>query len=867
VTLIEREEQLRAAAGYLAEAAAGHGRLAYVAGEAGIGKTSYVEQVLLDAAGSARTAVGGCDGSATPAPLGPLAEMLPGLPDDVWPPGATRQQVFAQLMAALRDPPGRTPYLLVVEDAHWADEATLDLVRHLARRIHACRALVLVTYRPEDAAGHGLRLLLGETASANGTRRIDLPPLTSTAVAALVARHTSDHPEAAIADAGRLYEVTGGNAFFVTEALSAGTSLVPPTVRDAVLARVARLDEPAQRALEVVALTGARVETGLLSDLLAQGLTEIDEPLRRGLLRQVDGDVAFRHELARLAVLDEIPVGRGVHLHRRLLAALRARGADPARLAHHAEGAGDADAVLQHAPVAAARAAELGAHQEAVRQYQRALRYADRLDDAARAEMLWALGYECYLIIRIDQAIEFTRQALEIWESSGQIVRVGDAWRCLSRLSWMAGHNQDAEHQAAVAVDLLDGKASVELAMAYSNRTQLRMLSSDLAGTRAWGRRTLDLLSELPEGPGRDEVHVHALNNLGSMEVTAGHLVVGERMLVESLEGARAADLHEHAARAYTNLAASATGQHRHAEAQRYVDQGIDYCVDRDLDTWTLYLRGILARLMLDRGDVRAARAGAESVLLHSELAAIGVVEPVLVLAHVHARSGNPLAASYLARAADLADRMPEVQRIAPAARVRSEAAWIGGQPDVAAAVAAAAWPATRGAACPWSRGVVATWLAPDFSVETESLSPPYAAEREGRWQDAADLWERLGCPFDRALALARSGQQPALTEAVRGFDRLGATAAAARARAMLRTAGWAVPRTPRTTPHALGLTTREVEVLALVAEGLSDAGIAERLVISRRTAEHHVASIRAKLGAGSRHELASLGSGAAPDG
>ncbi len=856
---MEREEQLRAAAGYLEEAAAGHGRLAYVGGEAGIGKTSYVAQVLEEAAGSARAVVGSCDGSATPAPLGPLVEMLPGLPDDVWPPDATRQEVFARLMAVLRDPPDRKPYLLVIEDAHWADEATLDLVRHIARRVHTCRALVLVTYRPEDAAGQGLRLLLGETASASGTRRIGLPALTPAAVSSLVAQHASAHPEAAVADAAKLYDVTGGNAFFVTEALSGGTSLVPATVRDAVLARVARLDEPAQRALEVVALAGARAETGLLSDLLAQGLTAIDEPLHRGLLRQVDGDVVFRHELARLAVVGEIPVGRGVHLHRRLLAALEARGADSARLAHHADGAGDADAVLVHAPIAAARAAELGAHQEAVRQYRRALRYADRLADGARAEMLWALGYECYLTERIDQAIEFTRQALEIWESAGETVRVGDAWRCLSRLSWFAGRNTDAEEQAAVAVDLLDGSASVELAMAYSNRTQLRMLSSDLAGTRDWGRRTLALVDTLPEGLRRDEVRVHALNNLGTMEATAGDLAAGTKMLVESLDGARAADLHEHAARAYCNLASTAVAQRRHAEAQHYTDEGIEYCVDRDLDSWTLYIQGCLARLLLDRGEVTAARACAESVLRRSELAAIAAIEPVLVLAHVHARAGDPEAAAYLTRAADLAAGMQEVQRVAPAAAARSEAAWIGGEPDVQAAIAAEAWPVALTADCPWNRGAVATWLATDVPVETGSLAPPYAAERDGRWQDAADLWEGLDCPFDRALALARGGGQSGLTEAVREFDRLGAGAAAARARALLRAAGWPVPRTPRTT-HANGLTAREAEVLALVTAGLSDAGIAERLVISRRTAEHHVASILAKLGAGSRRELADHG-------
>ena len=174
VRLLERDQQAAAVDGYLAEAVDGHGRMVFVAGEAGGGKTSFV--------GARRREASTWPGrrrrvrrSATPAPLGPLVEMLPRLPAQVWPPEATRHEVFARLVAALREPGLREPFLLVVEDAHWADEATLDLVRHLARRVHTCRALVLVTYRPEDVGtGHGLRLVLGDAATASGVRRLDL---------------------------------------------------------------------------------------------------------------------------------------------------------------------------------------------------------------------------------------------------------------------------------------------------------------------------------------------------------------------------------------------------------------------------------------------------------------------------------------------------------------------------------------------------------------------------------------------------------------------------------------------------------------------------------------------------------------------
>jgi predicted ATPase len=333
VALLEREAQLQTVGGYLTEAADGHGRMVFVAGEAGIGKTTFVGRVVADAAGAARVASGTCDGSATPAPLGPLVEMLPQLPADIWPADATRQDVFARLIATLRQPRQREPYLLVIEDAHWADEATLDLIRHVSRRVHGCRALVLVTYRPEDTTpGHPLRVVIGDAATATGARRLDLPPLSRAAVRALAEQHARSHPDAATTYVERLYRVTGGNAFFVTEALSADAAEVPTTVRDAVLSRTARLSHPAQHVMDIVALSGARAEMPLLEAVLGDDLAAIDEPVEHGLLLMNRDDVYFRHELARLAVAEQVagfPAYRDSS--RQILAALRDRSANGAR--------------------------------------------------------------------------------------------------------------------------------------------------------------------------------------------------------------------------------------------------------------------------------------------------------------------------------------------------------------------------------------------------------------------------------------------------------------------------------------------------------------------------------------------------------
>jgi DNA-binding CsgD family transcriptional regulator len=352
------------------------------------------------------------------------------------------------------------------------------------------------------------------------------------------------------------------------------------------------------------------------------------------------------------------------------------------------------------------------------------------------------------------------------------------------------------------------------------------------------------------------------MNNIGTMEIAAGDFAAGTDMLTQSLSQARATDLHEHAARAYCNLASSAVLQHRNAEAQRYLEEGIDYCADRDLDSWTLYLIGWKSRFHLDRGQAFDATRAAETVLQHTDVASVGAVEPLLTSVQTRARAGVHDYEALLDRAATLAEGMREVQRVAPVVAARCEIAWLTGDFETPARLAAEAWPVAEASDCPWNRGMIARWLAPQSDGGPQRIAPPHAAELAGRWREAAALWATLDSPFDQGLALARSGEQDLLTEAVAVFEGIGAHAAAARARAQLRAHGWPAPRAQRATTrtHPDGLTRREAEVLDLVRSGMSDAGIAERLVISRRTAEHHVAAILAKLGARSRRELADMG-------
>jgi DNA-binding CsgD family transcriptional regulator len=857
MVLLERTPALGSVSDYLAAAASGHGRLVFIGGEAGVGKTTLVERVVQDAGSTVRVARGACDGSSTPSPLGPLRDMLPALPGGVWPDGAERAEVFTRLSEALGRP--GTPTLVVVEDAHWADDATLDLLRHLARRVHHLRALVLVTYRAEEAVGsHPLRLLFGDVGAAAGVRRVDLNPLSVEGVRTLLEEAAAESGTASVRDAEELHRTTGGNPFFVTEVIASDADAVPRSVREAVLARVSRLSAPAREGLDLVALAGPRCEVALVEAVAPELAPSLDEALDRGVLLLSGDQLMFRHELARLTVREEVPVLRRRAGHREVLRWLESHDGDPARMAYHADAAGENDAAYEHALVAAARAADLGSHREAVEQYERALRHAPPTRDRACAELLGRLSFEHYVTGRMDDARAVRAQALQVWTDLGDIEQIGDSRRWLSRLSWFLGQTDVAEEYAVSAYAILQGTGGAAEAMAASNRGHLRMLAGDVEGTRAWATRALDLVRDRDD-LAAEEVRVHALNNLGPAELDGGAADRGWALLEESLHRSQAADLHADAARAYTNLGAEAVGRHDHLRAGAYLSSGLAYCVERDLDAWVTYMRGWLALDQLDRGDLALAATTAEAVLRHPRTALVGRILPLCVLALARARTGRDDYAEPLREAYEAAFLIGEAQRVAPAALTACEIAWLEGDEAGLEQVVAEAWPVIRASSAVAIRGMLASWHPDaDAPVEADTLVGPHRAEALRQWEEAAAGWDALGSPYAAALALARSGSEEGLAAAALRFDELGAEGAAARARALARASGWSTPRRRRTETrqHPQGLTRREAEVAGLLAEGLSNAAIADRLVLSQRTVEHHVAAVLAKLDVPSRHAV-----------
>jgi DNA-binding CsgD family transcriptional regulator len=852
--LLERDESLSALARLLAEVrSSSEGRLVFVGGEAGVGKTAVLRAFCETQPTSVRVLWGECEPLLTPRALGPLmdvAEACGGELVELTGSGARPYEVASALVGELRR---RAPTVLVLEDVHWADEATLDVLALLGRRARGAPALVLASFRDDELGrAQQLRTVLGELAGR--TVRLKVAPLSPQAVGELA--------RPAGVDAQELYRKTGGNPFFVTEALAAGESLMPDTVRDAVLARAARLGAGARQLLQAVSIIPGRVEMWLLEAIAGELVERVEECLASGMLMRADSGVAFRHELARVAVEESVRPDRRLALHRAALASLTAPPfgeADPERLTHHSEAIEDGEGVLRWAPQAAVRAAAGGAHREAAAQYARALRFAERLGPEQRAELLERRSYECYLTRRFDQAIEALELALAVRRELGEQVRVGDLMSSLARALHMSGRAPEASKLAGDAVALLEPLgANTELARAYATRSQISMVLGEVDSTLAWGERAIELAERL----GETETLVHALNSVGSGMLLAGHLE-GEEKLERSLRLAKQARLDGDAGRAFNNLVAKGLALRDYALAERYLQDGIAYCEERGLDTWREQLLANRMTFDQDRGRWAQAVDTATELLANPGCQVHPRIEALVTIGRVRARYGDPQVWEPLEEALALARPTGQLQADGMVAAARAEAAWLQGRPqEVPRATDEALMLALKHGA-PWYVGELACWrrrAGIRDRLPGGSAAEPYALSLAGDWARASELWDEIGSPYEAALALADSDDHDALRQALAQLQALGARAAAAIVSRRLRKRGVrGLPRgpRPRTRENPAGLTARELEVLSLLAEGMRNAEVAERLVLSEKTVDHHVSAILRKLDVRTRSEAA----------
>ncbi|MEU4419780.1 AAA family ATPase [Actinoplanes sp. NPDC024001] len=837
--LLERDHELTELGAAARRALDGQGSVVLVTGEAGIGKSSVVEAVRSVLPAEGRLLVGYCDDLATPRVLGPLRDLIGKVGTSLTEAltSGDRAQVFEAFRAEL-DWPGH-PTVLVVEDLHWADDATLDVLRFLVRRIAALPAVLVATYRDDEiGADHPVRGLLGVTGAP--MRRLPLTRLSRGAVRSLVGDQ----------DADRVFAITSGNPFFVTELLGAGDAdKVPATVTEAVYARLRTLPPDCRDALTRLAVVPSTVERWLVEAIVPGGLDTLVPAEQRGMLTVTPARVGFRHELMRRAVEASLTASNRITANRAVLTALLERGgADLSRLVHHADEAGDADLIVRYAPAAAAEAAAAGSHREAVAHYRLVLQHRSAFAPAERAGLLEAYAEESYMLGMAEPAVTAQREAVALRRGLPDRAALGLALRRLSRLYWYWNDRPAAEATAVEAVDVLEGAGDdAALAFGLSNQSQLYALGGQNAAAVAVGERAIELARKQRE-PG---ILSHALNNVG-FAVWDTDDVRGRKLLEESLAVAIAAGEADHACRAYANIGWYLIYNWQLDEASRLLDEGRAYAERTELIGFLTYLHITSAMPFLLRGEWDEAERHAR---WESGAPAMMRTPALVVLGLARIRRGLPGGEELIAEAWEIAQSIGEAQRIGPAGAAMAEAAWLRGD----AAAAGRLLPVFRRARAAEGGhrlGAFAYWLH-RLGADVP-LAEPYAIQAHGDPREAADFWERAGCRYDQAVALSHSTDPDDLLTAVRLLDALGADPLARRVRSRLRQLGVArIPRGPQpgTRGNPAGLTGRQAEVLRLLAEGLSNPEIAARLVLSTRTVDAHVAAVFTKLAARTRRE------------
>lgn len=868
VRLLERDADVAALAAQLLRARGGRGGMTIVSGESGAGKSTLLQAFTDGCAGDVPVLWSACDPLTTPRPLGPFHDLADQLGDEVT--AALRgagqpHEIFMAVFEHLRVHPS----VLVVDDLHWADQGTVDLLRFLLRRIRVTGSLVVGALRDEEVGtSHPLRALLGDVARSPDAEVVSARPLSLDAIAELI--------DGRSLDAEWLQRLTGGNPFYVVEMLDhddAGE--IPRTVRDAILERTNGLDVEAWDLLHLLACAPEAIPDHLLAPL-GVGL----EPLRAidhaGLVRRGPRGVTFRHDLCRIAIAGTLPPGGAVEFHRRMLTALDSSpNADPAVLVHHALGAGDAVRTLRHATDAGRAAARSGAHTQAAAFYQIALDQLRSSTGDEEAELLELLAGECYLVDRLDDAIAASERAMQLREQRHDPGGVSINHRSLSVYQWYNANRGIAEQHAVAAEDVLAGGPAElsadtmgHLGHALATQAYLAMQANDIER----GRQLIGRAAGLADGSGDPTLAVRA------------SLIVGICDVLEGARGSREATLtildggHEQLDEIYSSGYSSITyldvEQRRLRHAAELLGFTLPLTTERDLPICRVWQLGSRGRMKLIRGDWSDAVADAELVLAGNS-APLARTWPHLVRGLIAMRRGGDGDAD-LDEAWVLASRFAEPIRLLPAAAALVERAWLRGSPDVRLGDCRALLDSAGGAGLEWARGELAGWLqrldgdagfgAPtrhdggDPAVGHGPLAEPFRLQLSGSFHDAAALWERLSAPYDQALALVDAGDADSTRTGLDLLDRLGADAVAAKVRLGLRRSGVAVipsRRRAATRANPAGLTTRQVEILRLLADGSTNTEIGQRLFISTKTVDHHVSAILMKLQVATRRDAA----------
>jgi DNA-binding CsgD family transcriptional regulator len=849
--LIERDGFLELLRSRFKTIAESEGHCVFVTGEAGIGKTSLMKAFCKEIKDECTVYQGACDALFTPRPLAPLYDIIWQVNKNLWPTSHNieeRTELFAAFFRELTNQKGRT--VIVFEDIHWADEATLDFIKFFGRRITQLPCLFILTYRDDESPFFSsMRNIIAQLPPDTFTR-LHLTPLSREAVTHMASKKGYNGED--------VYTISGGNPFYVTEILASYSPGVPENVKDAILAIYDRLDEGTRNAWQICSVIPEGLEINRFAKIKSSSDNGLDHCFALKIIIVKNNRVIFKHELYRRTIEASLSPFKRIALNKKMLDLFLdsfEKEGEVERIVQYAKNANENKLVTKYAPIAARKAACVGAHVEASRLFFTAIEYSEGNDEGQLADFYEAYAYECYLTNEVKEAIIYTGKLLAILKHKVDIEKTGNCLRFLSRLWWLNGDRERAERFARQAIDFLDnGPSSSAKAMAFSNMSQLKMLFDQFAESMSWGEKAITIAREL----GDEEVLSHALNNVGSVQMNLQpSKQKGVELLQESLAIALRNSFHEHAARAYSNLGSNGVKMKDYGFAKKILDEGIRYCEERDLDSWRLNMLSLKAYLNLETGNWDKAYSIAEQLVENEDKPRAFKINALVVIATIKMRRGNDDALPMLLQAKTRAFETKELQRIIPSLIALLEYEWLTGRviinkedlDQITGIIEQSIDSAIKSEFAFW------LWKARKQRLELKEVFEGYESYSAAKVQNAVAFWERCGNPYAQAMALFE-GKETDKRKAVTIVQKLGATAVNERFKLEMRASGIkSIPRGIRKTTQSnpAFLTNREMDTLQLLKQGLQNKEIASRLFISAKTVDHHISSILFKLDVNSR--------------
>jgi len=849
--LFERESFLALLDKQFRETSSGEGHCFFITGDAGIGKTSLVKEFLKQVERVSIQYTGSCDLLFTPRPLAPLYDIASQIKGDLLEKISSissRPELFLKFAYELTEP--AKTVIVVFEDIHWADEATLDFIKFFARRITQSKCLFILTWRDDEIGEqHPLRRVLGHLVPGSFTR-VQLVPLSKEAVQQMASRRGYNGED--------VYSISGGNPFYVNEILAHYSPGVPDNIKDSVLVIYNDLSDETKDTWQLLSIIPEGLEFQRFSGINDDYVDVIANCMAKKILVVKNDKLSFKHELYRRTIEESLSPFKRIDLNKKVLKLFLnafAEKGEIERIVHYAKNANENELVVQYAPLAARQAASVGAHIEASKLYLSAIEYYPGNDKDLLAQFYEAYAYECYLINQIKEALIYQGKALNILKEKDNAEKLGNCLRFLSRLWWFDGNRKEAERFAVQAIDVLENQSSSDAkARAYSNMSYLKMQSDESDECIFWGQKAIALAKEMKD----EEILAHALNSTGSTIMLSRETMQdGIALLQQSLAIALNNSYHEHAARAYTALGSNAVSMKEYVFARKNLDEGIQYCEENDLDSLKLYMLSWKARLNLETGNWKEAFSIADNLVKNETILSIIRVGALTVLATLKMRKGDTGILPLLQEAKARAFETMELHRILPVTTAFLEYEWITGNSYIETEAIDRTIQMIRQVKKDLAKSKFFYWLP---KARNEYLPGREKNEDDGipivkMTAEDAPSWKQAGCPYEQALALFE-GNDDDKRNAISIVHDLGADAVYEKMKQEMRSSGIkSIPRGVRKTTQSNPslLTDRELDVLALLKEGMQNKEIAARLYISAKTVDHHISSILLKLDINSR--------------